>query len=320
MKKILITGSCGFIGFNVSIKLLSKKFNIHGIDNFQNKNSFYKYRLKELKKFRNYKHLEENLINYKKVKTIIKDFSPDLIIHFAAIPGVIYSKKYPLKSYKNNILSTLNILEAMRENKIKNIIFASSSSVYGEKDKKFNEDKKILSNHSSVYSASKHACEELLISYSLNYEIKSLILRFFTVYGPLGREDMSLISFSKKIINNNKITLFRNGKMKRSFTYIDDAVKGVYKSINFIFKKQFIYEIFNIGSSESIDVKNYLNLISKFLKKDPNIKFVDYHYGDRKITAANNKKSQKILGFKANVDIKLGLKKFFNWFIKYINS
>ena len=233
--KILITGSAGFIGFHLSKYFLDKKFEVVGIDNL---NNYYdkklKFnRLKILKKKKSFYFKKLDLKNYKDLEKYIKKYKINFIIHLAAQAGVRYSLKNPHTYIDNNITAFLNILEIMKKRKIKKIIYASSSSVYGKIKNKIFSESLDTSSQINIYAVSKKTNELMAHAYHDLYKINSIGLRFFTVYGPYGRPDMSLNIFADGIRNLKKFELFNNGKMVRDFTYIDDVVTSVFK----LFKK-----------------------------------------------------------------------------------
>jgi len=229
MKKILITGCAGFVGFNLSIFLLKKGFKIIGIDSL---NNYYSVKLKRdrlnnLKKFKNFKFIKNNLLNLNLISKIIQKNKISNVIHLAAQAGVRLSILNPKKYFDNNVITFFNILEAARINECKKIIFASSSSVYGEvsnipiKENKF-------TNPIQFYATTKVCNEQMAKVYSKIYKMKIIGLRFFTVYGPWGRPDMAYYNFATNILKDRKIDLYNNGLHKRDFTYIDDVTNSIY--------------------------------------------------------------------------------------------
>ena len=227
--KILVTGCAGFIGFHLSNYLLKNNYDIIGIDNL---NKYYdvnlkKNRLKLLKNYKNFQFIKFDLINKSKLDTIIKKYNIKYIIHLAAQAGVRYSLKNPKTYFKNNLEVFFNIIESSREKKIKHLIFASTSSVYGENKKFPSNEYDNTNNPISLYAATKKSNEILAYAYSSTYKLPSTALRFFTVYGPFGRPDMALFKFTKNILENKKIELYNNGYHSRDFTYIDDIVEGI---------------------------------------------------------------------------------------------
>ena len=232
--KILITGSSGFIGFHLSKLLLEKGKSVYGIDSM---NNYYdvnikKARLNILKKYRKFNFSKANLEDSKRIKNIFNKVKPKVVIHLAAQAGVRYSIDKPKVYLKSNIDGTFNVIEASHEIKVKHLIMASSSSVYGANKKiPFKEIDK-TDTQLSIYAATKKANESMAHAYSNIWKIPITMLRFFTVYGPWGRPDMALFKFTKGILKNKKINIYNYGKMYRDFTYIDDIVNGIALLIN----------------------------------------------------------------------------------------
>ena len=272
--KILITGVTGFIGFHVANKLINGNFDLVGIDNL---NNYYDEELKLsrlflLKKL-GLRFLKLDITNKVVLKKFFNKENFDIIIHLAAQAGVRYSINKPHAYTDSNITGFLNILEGARQNNIKHLIYASSSSVYGLNQKiPFSEDD-ITDSPVSFYAASKKSNEMMAYSYSHLYKIPCTGLRFFTVYGPWGRPDMAYFKFVKQIINNETINIFGQGNMARDFTYIDDVVTAlvslipIIPKINLKNKKFAPHEIFNIGNSKSEKLEKFIHIIEGALNK-----------------------------------------------------
>ena len=315
--KILITGVAGFIGFHFANQILKKKNNIKilGIDNI---NEYYdvdlkKYRLKLLKKNKNFKFIKLDITNKKKLFLLSK-FKFDYILHLAAQAGVRYSIKNPATYFDNNILGFFNILEFSRMVNIKHLVYASTSSVYGNNSKfplieTLNTDKPL-----SLYAASKKTNEVLAYSYSNIYKLPTTGLRFFTVYGPYGRPDMALFKFTKSIIRNKKIELFNNGNHSRDFTYIDDIVAGIISIIDKPLKNKIPYNLFNISSGKKINLKKYLDIIEKSLNLKAKIKNLPLQKGDVKTTHGSIKKINLYANYSPKFNIKIGINEFVKWY------
>lgn len=317
--KILVTGCAGFIGFHLAIKLLKKNYEVFGIDNI---NNYYDIKLKKsrlniLLKFKKFKFNNFDLINKNKLNNEIKKNKIKYIVHLAAQAGVRYSIENPETYFKNNLEVFFNVIETSRKNNIKHLVFASTSSVYGE-NKKFplneedNTDKPI-----SFYAATKKSNEVLAHSYSYIYELPCTALRFFTVYGPYGRPDMALFKFTKNILENKKIELYNNGNHFRDFTYIDDIIDGVESIIKKPKKNRVPFNIFNIGNGKSRKLKDYLSIIEKRLNKKAKIKNIALQQGDIIKTHSEISSLSKYSNYKAKTDIEEGIGKFTEWFIKY---
>ena len=255
--------------------------------------------------------------NYKKLNDIVKKNKINIIIHLAAQAGVRYSIKYPRTYFKSNLEGFFNILEISKDNKIKHLIFASTSSVYGD-SKKFplNENDR-TDQPLSFYAATKKSNEVMAHSYSHIYKLPCTGVRFFTVYGPFGRPDMALFKFTKNIINNHSIELFNNGKHLRDFTYVDDIVDGIYSLIKKQSKKTIPYEIFNIGNGTPKKLLDYLKYIEKNLKKKSKTKRLPLQVGDVVKTHSNINKLKKYTGYRPKTNIKIGMEKFIEWYKDY---
>ena len=316
---ILITGSAGFIGYHVSKKLLNKNYKIIGLDNI---NNYYdinlkKKRLINLKKNKKFFFNKIDLCNYIKLNNLIKKNKIKIIIHLAAQAGVRNSIKNPKNYFKSNLEGFFNILEVSRNNQIKHLIFASTSSVYGENNKfPLNENDK-TDHPLSFYAATKKSNEVMAHSYSHIYKLPCTGVRFFTVYGPFGRPDMALYKFTNNIIKNKLIDLFNNGNHQRDFTYIDDVVDGVVSLIKKVPKKNTPYEIFNIGNGKSKKLIDYLKYIEKYLLKNAKIRRLPLQKGDIIKTHSNIKKLKNFTNYEPKTDIDLGIGKFIEWFKDY---
>ena len=273
--RVLITGVAGFIGMHMAKKLLLKKNKVLGIDNI---NNYYSTKLKKdrVKILRNYKNFQFHRIdlkNKKKLDFCFKNFKPDIVINFAAQAGVRYSLKFPEKYIDSNIIGFFNIIELASKYKIKHFVYASSSSVYGLRDvKKLNSENDTTDTPLSIYAVTKKTNENIAYTKSYLKNLPTTGVRFFTVYGPWGRPDMALFKFTDKILNNKKIEVYNNGKMNRSFTYIDDAIKILEKIIHKIPKKtsknRVPFNIVNLGSKKTINLINFIKAIEKCLKKN----------------------------------------------------
>ena len=321
---ILLTGCAGFIGFHTSKKLLENKhINVVGIDNI---NNYYdinlkKDRLKILKKYNNFIFHKLNINNQKKLLEICNLFKIEIIIHLAAQAGVRYSIDNPEVYFDSNMSGFFNILELSKKCKIKHLITASTSSVYGNQKKfplkeNFNTDKPL-----SFYAATKKSNEVMAYSYSNIYKLPITCLRFFTVYGPYGRPDMSLFSFTNSIRNNKKIDVFNNGKHERDFTYIDYVVEAIICLLN---KKppdkKIPFEIYNISSSNPQKLNFFINLIEKNLNKKAKKRYLTLQMGDVKKTHASNTKLLKKIKLKTKVNINEGVNNFIKWFNNYFEK
>ena len=316
--KILITGVSGFIGFHLAKRLLKKKYNIIGLDNL---NNYYdvklkKSRLNQILYDKNFSFIKCNLQN-KNLSKKLKKYKFDCIINLAAQAGVRHSFKDPFSYIDSNITGQLNILEIVKERQIKNFIYASSSSVYGgNKEFPFSISHRV-DNPVSLYAASKKSCELITECYSKLFKIKSIGLRFFTVYGPWGRPDMATFIFTKKILEKKKIDIFNYGKMKRDFTYIDDIVDGIEGAINFDLKKEWFHKIYNLGNNNTESLLDFISIIESTLGIKAKKNFLPMQPGDVKETFADIKESKKDLKFFPKTKLKVGIPNFINWYKKY---
>lgn len=315
---ILITGCAGFIGFHLSSELVSK-YKIIGIDNL---NNYYdpelkKNRLKILKNKRNFSFYKIDLLNYKKINQIIKKNKIKYIIHLAAQAGVRHSINNPGAYFKSNIEGFFNILELSKVNKIKHLVFASTSSVYGDNKNFPLKENSNTDTPLSFYAASKKSNEVMAYSYSNIYKIPCTAVRFFTVYGPFGRPDMSLFKFTNKIIKNQYINLYNRGNHERDFTYIDDIVDGIAAVVNKIPKNKIPYKVYNIGNGKPRKLIDYLNIIEKFLNKKSKVKKLPLQAGDIVKTHADVNLLKKDVGYKPKTTIEEGIKKFLDWYVEY---
>ena len=322
--KYLVTGAAGFIGYHVCLSLLESNKIVYGLDDI---NNYYdvklkKERLKNLQYFKKFKFKKLDISDYNNLKKTFKLFKPSVIIHLAAQAGVRYSIKNPHAYTKSNLVGFANILECSRASKIKHLIFASSSSVYGNtKNIPFKEEEN-LNSPISYYAATKLSNEVMAYSYSHLYKIPMTGLRFFTVYGPWGRPDMALSIFTDAIKNNKQLKIFNNGKMMRDFTYIDDVVNALKKIINKKpkFRKKINtspFRILNIGNNKPIKLNKYVNLIEKHLKKKGNKIPYSMQQGDVKRTYASLKKIKKLIKYSPKTSISIGIKKFVAWHNEY---
>ncbi len=313
----LVTGSAGFIGFHLSMRLLKNNHKVIGIDNL---NRYYDLNLKKrrnnlLKRYKKYKFYKVDINKKNKVDSIFKKEKIDIVIHLAAQAGVRYSITNPSVYVKTNLTGFYNIIQNCVDQKIKKFIFASSSSIYGANKKSKFKENFFTDKPLQLYAATKKSNELIAHSYSSLYNLKSIGLRFFTVYGPWGRPDMSLFKFVKNILNNKHIEIFNNGNHFRDFTYIDDCVSGILKTLKFKTKKNF--EIFNIASEKPIKLINFIEIIEKTLKLKSKKKYMDLQKGDTIRTSASIKKISKLTGYKPRVSIQSGIRNFVKWYKEY---
>ena len=315
--KYLVTGCAGFIGFSLSRKLLENGSKVIGVDNF---NKYYspdlkKDRLDILRKNKNFQFYKTDISDLTAMDKIFLENQPFTIAHLAAQAGVRYSFTHPFIYERANILGFLNILELAKKYKIKNIVYASSSSVYGGIKKIPFRENMIINQPVSLYGATKASNELFAHTYHHLYDINTIGLRFFTVYGPWGRPDMALFLFTKAILENKPIKVFNYGKMKRDFTYIDDIVNGIMLSLKRV--SNLGYEIFNLGCSDPVDLMEFIGYIENTLGRKAKKKMLPLQPGDVPQTYADVSKAQKLLGYKQKVKIEEGIKRFIDWYKQY---
>ncbi len=330
MKKILVTGAAGFIGFHLSKKLISQGFLVVGLDNI---NDYYDPNLKldrlkklgiditeakrnnQISKFQSFKFIRANLEDKKTLMELFKNEKFDIVCNLAAQAGVRYSLTNPHAYLNSNILGFLNILECCRYNKINHLIYASSSSVYGLNKKIPFSVKHNVDNPISLYAATKKSNELMAHTYSHLYELPTTGLRFFTVYGPWGRPDMALFLFTKAIIDGKAIDVYNFGKMQRDFTYIDDIVEGIFKII--IKEKKQDYNIYNIGNNNTVELLDFISNIEKKLGKIAKKNMLPIQPGDVSKTWANVDQLIKDYNYQPSTSIKDGIDRFIDWYIDY---
>jgi UDP-glucuronate 4-epimerase len=313
--KILITGAAGFIGYHLCKELLDEDNNILGVDNL---NDYYDCKLKlkrldQLKSYKNFKFEKIDISDRKLISVAFNRFKPKKVVNLAAQAGVRYSLENPYVYIESNIVGFLNILELCRYNETEGLIYASSSSVYGENKKIPFSIKDRVDKPISLYAASKKANELIAHSYSHLYGLHTTGLRFFTVYGPWGRPDMAYYIFTKKILNEEPISVFNNGNMKRDFTFIDDIILGTKTAI----EKNYSFEIFNLGNNKSVNLLDFIKTIENKLNKKAIINFKPMQLGDVKETYADISESEEKLGFKPKISIDEGISKFIKWYKSY---
>ena len=332
---VLITGAAGFIGFHLSKRLIEDSIPVVGFDNL---NPYYdpnlkRARLNYLKEFAKnnekfFEFVNGDLIDEQAVKNIFKKYHPTKVVNLAAQAGVRYSIENPSAYVQTNIVGFGNILEGCKENNIKHLIYASSSSVYGGNETLPYSEKESVDHPISLYAASKKSNELMAHTYSHLYKIPTTGLRFFTVYGPWGRPDMALFIFTKSILNNEPIKVFNNGKMIRDFTYIDDIVESLKRILNKPatpdnnFNKKnpnpstswSPYKIFNIGNSTPTPLIDYINAIEHELGLKANKLLVPMQLGDVPTTESDSTELESWINFKPNTSIKYGVKKFIEWY------
>jgi len=312
--KIIITGGAGFIGSHLTDAMLGHGDSVVVIDNF---NDFYNPAIKRqnlaaASENPNFRLYEIDIRDGKKLTTVFETEAPDAVCHLAARAGVRPSIEDPLLYETVNSLGTLNILEASRQVKVKNLVCASSSSVYGMNNKvPFSEDDPV-EHPISPYAATKRAGELMCYTYSHLFGLSISCMRFFTVYGERGRPDMAVAKFTRLINEGKAIPLFGDGSAIRDFTYISDIINGLVAAVYTPHK----YEIINIGGSRTVDVKKLITLIEENLGKKAKIDFLPTVPGDVPITSADTSKAGRLLGFTPEVNIEEGIRRYVKWFLE----
>ncbi len=319
--KIILTGAAGFIGSHLAKRLLSEGHFVIGIDNI---NDYYDVNLKlsrlgALKQNGSFKFIRCDIASKADVDRIFAEEKADIVISLAAQAGVRYSIENPQAYIDSNIIGFFNILEACRSNPVKHLVYASSSSVYGNSDKvPFSVDDRV-DNPISLYAATKKSNELMAYTYSHLFGIPATGLRFFTVYGPAGRPDMAYFSFTKKILAGEPIKLFNYGELERDFTYIDDIIEGIMKIIPSPPAEEngARAKVYNIGNSSPVSLKEFVAALEAALGKKAKIEYLPMQPGDVYRTFADTSALEKDFGFKPQTSIWDGLKKFADWYKEY---
>ncbi|MBI5418308.1 NAD-dependent epimerase [Candidatus Poribacteria bacterium] len=333
INKILITGTAGFIGFHLSKKLLDLGYEIIGIDNL---NDYYDVnlkldRLKQLENRKNFKFIKLDIVDRNNLLKLFSDENFDVAVNLAAQAGVRYSLVNPYVYIDSNINGFINILEGARHNKVKHLVYASSSSVYGANTKMPFSIHHNVDHPVSLYAATKKANELMAHTYASLYKIPCTGLRFFTVYGPWGRPDMALFSFTKAILKGDPIDVYNFGKMKRDFTYVDDIIESLSRIIKKIPEPDpnwnsdnpdsatsyAPYRIYNIGNNNPVELIRFIEVLEGYLGKKANKKFLPIQSGDVPATYADVNDLIKDIGFKPATSIEKGIEKFVGWYKEY---
>ena len=342
---ILVTGAAGFIGFHLAKRLLDEGTSVVGIDNL---NAYYDVNLKKarlaiLKKYDKFTFHKLNISNRRAMASLFSGQfkikgSPiaahfDTVVHLAAQAGVRYSITNPYAYIDSNIVGFINILEGCRHNKVKHLVYASSSSVYGANTKMPFSIHHNIDHPVSLYAATKKANELMAHTYSSLYKIPTTGLRFFTVYGPWGRPDMALFLFTRAILEGKPIDVFNHGKMQRDFTYIDDIIEGVFRVMKKIPKpykswsgdnpdpgtSYAPYKVYNIGNNSPVELMSFIETIEKCLGKKAKKNLLPLQAGDVPATYADVDDLMNDVGFKPATPIEVGIRRFVEWYREYYN-
>ena len=341
-KTILVTGSAGFIGSNLTKRLLLESENCK-IIGYDNCNDYYdpalkEYRLKELDNIKTnntYKFVKGDLSDKDLLESLFKEYHFDIVVNLAAQAGVRYSITNPDAYINSNVIGFYNILELCRHYPVEHLVYASSSSVYGGNKKvPFSTDDKV-DNPVSLYAATKKSNELLAHAYSKLYNIPTTGLRFFTVYGPAGRPDMAYFGFTNKLIKGETIEIFNYGNCKRDFTYVDDIVEGVIRVMNKAPEKKNgedglplpPYKVYNIGNNNPENLLDFVQILSEELVRakvlppdfdfEAHKKLVPMQPGDVPVTFADTSELEKDFGFKPHTSLREGLRKFAEWYYSF---
>ena len=325
----LITGAAGFIGYYLSKNLLERGCKVIGIDNI---NDYYdvnlKYtRLNQLKPFENFTFVKADISDKEMVMDTFKQYKPNVVVNLAAQAGVRYSIENPDVYIQSNIIGFYNILEACRNYPVDHLVYASSSSVYGANKKVPFEETDFVDNPVSLYASTKKSNELMAHTYSHLYKIPATGLRFFTVYGPMGRPDMAYFGFANKYFAGEPIKIFNNGDFEndlyRDFTYIDDIVEGIVRLLSNPPEGQVQHSVFNIGNNNPEKLMTFITTLERAMSKALDREvifdkvFEPIKPGDVPATYASTDALQKAVDFKPETSIEKGLQKFAEWYVDY---
>lgn len=321
-KKVLVTGGAGFIGFHLSKRLLELGADVLGFDNL---NSYYDVRLKQsrldiLNQFSHYTFIKGDLADEEAVQRLFQEFQPDIVVNLGAQAGVRYSIDNPKAYMSSNIMGLFNILEACRQYPVGHLLFASSSSVYGNQQKTPFSTTDNVDHPISLYAATKKSNELMAYTYSHLYHIPATGLRFFTVYGPYGRPDMAYFKFTNLIMQGKPIKIYNQGDMYRDFTYIDDIVHGIENMLCNPPKENKYgdsYKIYNIGNNKPEKLMYFIETLEKAIGKKAKKEYLPMQPGDVYQTYADVNELVRDFDFKPNTSIEEGLGKFAEWYQNY---
>ena len=331
--KVLVTGAAGFIGFHLTLALLNRDDEVVGIDNL---NDYYDPALKQLRldeiakhtKCSNFEFIKADISDRALMEQLFADNSFDVVVNLAAQAGVRYSLENPHAYVESNLVGFVNILEGCRHSKVKHLVYASSSSVYGMNVKQpFSTDDRV-DYPISLYAATKKSNELMAHTYSHLYNIPTTGLRFFTVYGPYGRPDMAYYKFTKAILKGEPIDVYNNGIMKRDFTYIDDIVEGVVRIMdktptpheNKYSSAKAPYRIYNIGNNNPVTLRDFISAIEEACGLKAKENLLPMQPGDVPLTYAQIDDLVHEVGFKPSTDIRSGLNNFVNWYKREVKN
>ena len=334
--KILVTGAAGFIGFHTSKKLLDRGDTFVGLDNF---NDYYDVSLKEaraaiLENYDSFSMHRIDLADRDAMDALFAKEKFDKVVHLAAQAGVRYSIENPHSYIQSNIVGMLHILEGCRHHKVKHLVYASSSSIYGSNTAMPFSIHQNVDHPLALYGATKKANELMAHTYSNLYELPTTGLRFFTVYGPYGRPDMALFLFTKNILAGKPIDVFNYGKHRRDFTYIDDIVEGVIRTLDHTATANpdwdpadpdpgtscVPYRIYNIGNQQPVELMDYIGVIEDCLGKKAEMNLLPLQDGDVPDTWADTEDLASDVGYQPSTSIEVGVKNFVEWYLEFYPS
>jgi len=323
MKNVLVTGAAGFIGFHLCRRLLADSISVVGVDSL---NNYYNVALKEarlaeLASCPHFKFLKLDLSDRKVTEQLFADGKYDVVLHMAAQAGVRYSLENPHTYAESNLVGFLNVLEGCRQSRGNHLVYASSSSVYGDSPKLSLSTCDPVDHPISLYAATKKSNELMAHAYSHLFDLPATGLRFFTVYGPWGRPDMAIYKFAEAICEGRPIDVYNYGKMRRSFTYIDDIVEGVLRVARQpparTSNDKVPYRIFNIGNDESVELEQMIALIEQALGKKAIRNYLPIQAGDVLNTCADIQDLRQAVGYAPSTPLEEGIKQFVQWYLEY---
>lgn len=331
--KILVTGAAGFVGFHTARKLLLRGDDVVGLDNF---NDYYEVALKEgrakiLDEIPSFRMIRMDLADRSGIEALFAEEKFDKVVNLAAQAGVRYSIENPHSYIDSNIVGFVNILEGCRHNDVKHLVYASSSSVYGANTTMPFSIHQNVDHPLALYGATKKANELMAHTYSNLYRLPTTGLRFFTVYGPYGRPDMALFLFTKAIIEGKTIDVFNYGKHRRDFTYVDDIVEGVVRTMDHNAApneswdsaapdpgtSNAPYRIYNIGNQQPVELMDYISAVENALGKKAEKNLLPLQPGDVPDTWADTEDLVQDVGYQPNTPIEVGVKKFVEWYLEF---
>ena len=323
METVLVTGAAGFIGCETSLKLLSQGYKVIGVDNI---NDYYDQNLKyarlERLEHENFIFHKVDIADFKELTAVFEKHKPQYVINLAAQAGVRYSLENPHSYAQSNMVGFVNILECCRylteiKSGFKHLVYASSSSVYGGNEKVPFEETDEVCDPRSLYAASKRSNELMAHTYANLFNIPCSGLRFFTVYGPWGRPDMSPMLFAKNILDGKPIKVFNHGDLWRDFTFVGDIVEGVVRLTFHPATGDIPAEVYNIGNSQPVQLLEYIKTMEKVLGKEAVLDLQDWPATEVYKTYASTEKLKKAVGYQPNTNLEKGLAEFAHWYKEY---